>query len=34
MRNENSDGYSIQDIKGHKMIMVVKASKTVHFFEG
>ncbi len=34
MRSDNSLGYSIQDFKAHKMIIVQKESKTVHILEG
>lgn len=34
MRAESAIGYSIQDIKSHKMIMVQKENKTVQIFEG
>ncbi len=34
MRSENPKGYSIQDAKARKMILVDKESKTAHIFEG
>jgi outer membrane lipoprotein-sorting protein len=34
MRAENSKVYSIQDVRGHKMILVDKTIKTAHLFEG